>query len=309
MSDRAGAAATVVVFACACGGVAALQPPLAAVVHEVKEGDDVYALPPPAELRVSTLGWDAAMTDLLWARLIGEYGTHWNEHREFHDIPKYADAIVELEPTFWPLYRLIDTLLVYRPLVGTEADARLARRYLELGTVNRPGDWRAWVKYGQFLALMAPSFLRNPAERDAWRREGAEALSHAVELGADAEHAITAANILSSSGARDLTIDALARAYSFTPENSEAHAAIARKLAALEARAQRDRTDAADRAVDAAWQGDLPYVRRELYLLVGPRRPVDRCAGVLAASDATCDGSWGAFLDGVSAPGSSAGSP
>jgi hypothetical protein len=233
--------------------------------------------------------------------LLGEYGAHWSEHRDFRDIPRYADAILEIEPTFRPLYRLIDTLLVYRPLLGSEDDARLARGYLQRGTEARPGNAQAWIEYGEFLAFMAPSFLHDPAERDAWRREGAEALSRAVELGADADHAVTAAALLSNTGARELAIRALEHAYTFTPETSDAHDAIGRRLAALEARALRDKADAANRVIDAAWRRDFPYVSRGLYVLVGPRRPVARCAGRAAADDPACAGRWN-----VSAPGSSA---
>jgi hypothetical protein len=309
---RAPALAGAAVLLAACGAVAVLQPRLAAVAHSVKESGDTYALPPPAQLRASTLGWRAAVVDLLWARLIAEYGTHWQEHREFKEIPLYANAILELEPTFWPLYRLIDTLLVYRPLTGTENDARLAREFLERGTRNLPSDWRVWVKYGQFMAFIAPSFLHDPAERDAWRKQGAEALGHAVELGADADHAMTAATMLTTAGARELAIHALERAYAFTPEGSEGHDQIARRLAALQAKAARDRTDTADQRIDVAWRRDLPYVDRELYLLVGPLRDAPRCSGMAAARDSSCAGDWPAALGAagnVSGPGSSAGSP
>jgi hypothetical protein len=309
---RASALASAAVFAAACSGVALIQPRLASIVHRVKESGDTYALPPPAQLRASTLGWNASAVDLLWARLLTEYGTHWQEHREFKETPLYADAILELEPTFWPLYKLIDTLLVYRPLMGTEGDARLARAYLERGTQNLPADWHPWVKYGQFMAFIAPSFLRDQAERDAWRKLGAEALGHAVALGADSDQALVAASLFTTGGARELAIRALERAYAFTPEGSEAHQQIAARLAGLEARAERDRNDEANRAIDAAWQRDLPYVDRDLYLLLGPLRDAGRCSGVEAARDPSCAVDWTPFVAAsarVSAPESSAGSP
>jgi hypothetical protein len=309
---RAGALVSAAVLAAACTGIGVLQPRLASLVHRVKGSGDTYALPPPAQLRASTLGWNAAAVDLLWARLLTEYGTHWQEHREFKDTPLYANAILELEPTFWPLYNLIDTLLVYRPLVGTEGDARLARAFLERGTGNLPADWHVWVKYGQFMAFIAPSFLREQADREEWRKLGAEALGHAVALGADSDQALVAASLLTTGGARELAIRALERAYAFTPEKSEAHEQIAARLAALEARAQRDRNDEANRAIDAAWQRDLPYVDRDLYLLFGPLRAEGRCSGVASTRDPSCAVDWTPFVAAsarVSAPGSSAGSP
>ena len=52
-------------FLAAAGGVALTQPGLARVVHTAGDREDVYALPPPSQLRAATLGWDAAAVDLL----------------------------------------------------------------------------------------------------------------------------------------------------------------------------------------------------------------------------------------------------
>ncbi len=94
-------AAAILLMVCgAAAGVAATQPRLANTVHEAKESYDVVVFPPPAQLRAAVLGWDAAAVDMLWAKLLVEYGTHFSEHREFTEIPRYVDAILELEPTY-----------------------------------------------------------------------------------------------------------------------------------------------------------------------------------------------------------------
>ena len=173
-----GPAVAGLLLAVAAAGVAYTQPRVARTAHAVKEGEDVYAFPPPVHLRASVLGWSAATVDLLWADLLVEYGTHWSEHRDFTTIPQYVDAILELEPTYQPLYRYVDTLLAYRPMLGTERDVKLARGYLERGTRERPDDAKVWNQYGQFLAFIGPSFLHDEAEKAAWRRDGAEAIGH-----------------------------------------------------------------------------------------------------------------------------------
>ena len=67
-------------FALACAlGIALVQPGLAENVHKLRHRDDVFLLPPPSQLRVMTLGYRAAATDLIWAKLILEYGLHWQE--------------------------------------------------------------------------------------------------------------------------------------------------------------------------------------------------------------------------------------
>ncbi len=275
-------------------GVARTQPRLAAAAYEAKESGDVYALPPPAQLHAATLGWDAAVVDVLWSKLLVEYGTHWHEHREFLEVPRYADAILELEPSYRPLYRYISTMLAYRPLQGTEADVRMARAYLERGTRERPDDQDVWMEYGQFVAFIAPSFLADDAEKSRWRHDGAEAIGHAVELGADAERALTAASILSQYGANQAAVQYLERAYAFTehPSMASVHDAIGRRLAALQASGMREAADAASRVVDEQWQGDLPFLSRDRYILLGPHVDVARCAGLDGADDPACARDW-----------------
>ncbi len=166
-------------------GVARLQPRLAHAAHDVKERDEVYALPPPAQLKAFVLGYDAATVDLLWAKLLVEFGIHWHEKRTFHPDP-YIDAILYLEPTYDRIYRFADTLLCYHPLHATEADARKARGVLERGTLERPWDFEVWQEYGQFSAFLGPGFLPDTAEaeKDRWRHDGALAMMKAVDLGA-----------------------------------------------------------------------------------------------------------------------------
>jgi len=158
-------------------GVHRLQPVLALETHAVKETDDVYLFPPPSELRAATLGYIAASTDILWAKLLVEHGTHWAEHRPFPDLNRYLDAINNLDPTFVPFYEFVDTLLCFRPPRGDAEDARAARVYLERGIKVLPYDPEVWLHYGQFIGFLAPSFLTDDVERQAWRHDGAVALT------------------------------------------------------------------------------------------------------------------------------------
>jgi hypothetical protein len=291
--------AAALLFALSAAGVAATQPRLARVVHTVKERGDVYALPPPAQLHAATLGWDAAIVDMLWCDLLVAYGTHWSEHRDFLEIPNYVDAILELDPAFAPVYNIVDTLLAYRPMQGTEKDARLARHYLELGIGARPTDARLWTRYGQFLAFISPSFLHDDAEKAVWRQDGARAMGRAVELGADPDRALTAATLLTTGGAKQAAITYLEHAYSLTdhPAMREIHESIGRRLASLEASAQRDAADAADRAIDAHWSAEMPHLARDHYLLLGPIVDPLQCAGLEKAGEPRCARDWSPIVE------------
>jgi hypothetical protein len=301
----AGAALLMLVSA---GGVAATQPRLAKTVHEAKENYDIVVFPPPAQLRAALLGWDAAAVDMLWAKLLVEYGVHFSEHRPFVEIPRYVDAILELDPKYQPLYKYVDTMLAYRPLQGTESDVRLARAYLERGTRELPQDAHIWLRYGQFIAFIAPSFLKDDHETQAWRKDGAEAMEHAVELGADPDDAIAASSMLTRAGATREAIRYLENAYAFTehPSMHEVHEAIGKRLEALSSISRRDAADATARAINERWARELPLVSRDHYLLLGPIADTARCAGASASEDVACHRSWQAA---TAEPGSTAGSP
>lgn len=277
-------------FFAAAAGVALTQPRLARIAHTAGDREDVYALPPPTQLRAATLGWDAAAVDLLWTTLLVQYGSHWQEHREFTDGVRYAEDILAIEPTYEPLYRIVDTLLVYRPLQGTARDARDARAILERGTRERPYDASLWRRYGEFLAYLAPSFLSDPEEQKAWRKDGAAAMEHALELGGDPDALLGAAGVLSDVGERDAVLRFLERAYAMTehPSMTAIHERIGKKLAALLGQMGDDRADALMRAIGERWQREMPAVSRDDYLLLGPAVDTARCAGLAGADDPAC---------------------
>lgn len=277
-------------FVAAAAGVALTQPRLARIVHTAGDREDVYALPPPTQLRVATLGWDAAAVDLLWTTLLVQYGSHWQERREFTDGVRYAQDILAIEPTYEPLYRIVDTLLVYRPLQGTARDARDARAILEQGTRERPYDASLWRRYGEFLAYLAPSFLTDPDEQKSWRKDGAIAMEHALELGGDPDAVLGAAGVLSDIGERDAVLRFLERAYAMTehPSMTDIHERIGKKLAQLRGQMLDDRADALMRTLGERWQREMPAVSRDDYLLLGPAVDTARCAGLAGADDPAC---------------------
>jgi hypothetical protein len=283
----------IAIAAVAAAGVAVMQPRLAATTKHVKETQDLYVLPPPAQLRMMTLGFRAAAVDLLWAKLLVEYGMHIADRRPFDSLTQYVDAILEIEPDYAPLFRYVDTMLIYRPPRGTMADARLARAYLERGIAARPYDNRVWIQYGQFLAFLAPGYLEDAAEKDRWRVDGARAMLRAVELGADPDRAISAATILSNAGDQAASIRSLQRAYALTDDPTEREQ-IATKLDRLQATAQRDIAARDVQVIEARWRQWFPFVTRGEFLLMGPVVDPAKCAGRNRAP--ACAQTWGPHL-------------
>lgn len=271
--------------------IALVQPGLAASVHKVKQRDDVFLLPPPKELRAVTIGYRAAATDLLWAKLILEHGLHWQERRAFPDVTRYVDGIIALEPDFPTLYRFVDTLLVYNPTGGTEDDARKARKYLEAGTRARPYDPDVWLQYGQFIAFLAGSFLKDPAEIERWRIDGAHALARAVELGADVQRSLAVGAILDKANDREATIAFLDKAFALT-DDPEMQQQYLLRLRKLRAESQAEGAAARTAVVEREWRTKYRFLSRGEALLIGPSRGAAACAGPASYERRGCARDW-----------------
>lgn len=275
-------------------GIALVQPGLSRDLHAVKQRDDVFPLPPPAQLRTTTFGYHAASADVIWAWLIVDYGLHWQDKRPFPDAPRYIDSILALEPDFPLVYEFVDTILMFTPVGAGPEEARLTRAYLERGTRERPYDGKIWLRYGQFIAFLAPSFLKDPAEIDRWRKEGAAAIATAVELGQDADRAITASTLLGKAGESAASIQHLQRAYALT-DNPETRRQILYKLTSLQASTDAEQ---AVTAVEREWRTHLGFLSRGQALLLGPKRPPAACAGPASYDDARCPRDWTDFVHG-----------
>ena len=277
-------------------GVAFTQPGLAESLNASKAKDEVFVLPPPAQLHAAALGHDSALVDMLWAKMLVEYGSHMSEHRSFLDVTRYLDAIIELEPDYAPVYQFVDTLVVYnRPEGGTLEDARAARRYLERGVQERPGDANTWLHCGQFLAFLAPSFLPAGAELDAWRKDGAVAIMRAVDLGADVDRSVSAATLLTKYGEKDAAIRSLRRAYTLTDDPDDQRL-ILNQLAMFEASEQRDLAVGDVAMIDGELHDRLPFVSRGTFLLLAPTVDPLVCAGPNRSGARGCSREWADVL-------------
>lgn len=280
----------IAIAAAAAIGVAFVQPHLASESKVVKQRDDAFALPPPDQLRVMTLGYKNAAADLLWAKLIVEWGMHHQEKRPFPDVTRFIDGILAVEPDFPPLYEFVDTLLMYGPTLATEEDARTTRRYLEYGTKVRPYDHEIWLHYGQFLAFLAPTFLKDKAEIERWRSDGAFALMRAVELGSDPDRSLAAYSILKNS--RDKTRKALLahyeRAYALT-DDPDTRRNLLFKMKQLEDAPHGE--EAVD-IVERDWRAHYGFLSRSAALLVGPSRDPAACAGPSSWDEKRCPRDW-----------------
>ncbi len=274
--------------------VSRVQPNLAASIHKLHQRDDAFYLPPPNNLKIMSLGYHAAATDLLWALVILENGQHWAERRKFTTVNHYVDEIIEMEPTYENIYLYVDTIVLFVYGGADEDAARAVRAYLERGTRERPYDPEVWLHAGQTIAFLCTSFLKDEAEIERWRSDGAKMTLRAVELGADADRSLSATSILMKQGEKE-TIEREARVYALTDDPD-----IRRQILGKINRYKADfgPTLAID-AIEREWRERWPILSRGGALLVGPGRPAAKCAGPGSYESRECPRDWNDFIGGI----------
>ncbi len=298
MSDeRSHAARTVGLVLAAALVIGATRGPLAAEHHRVKETSDLYALPPPRELLVLSLGYRSALADFLWAHVLVSQGLHNEEHRRFDSLIRLLQAINELEPTYRDPYLFADALITFQANETPREEVLAARAIMERGMANRPLDADLWLAAGEFVGFVSPgTYLTDPAEQAQWRLDGARMLARAAELGGDNANiswqALGGAGILSRAGERDAAVRFLRRTLAVT-DDPELKERVELQLAKLLDDARADAFHRVEAGIRGVHDQDLPQLtKRSEYMLVGPPRDPAYCAGKAHAGETACASTW-----------------
>lgn len=273
---------------------------------QLRETRDSYALPPPEQAVVMSLGYRAAIADLIYAHVLVSYGLHFGEKRRFEHVANYLDTVVTLDPTFARPYLFADTLLIMQPEPARRIDYLAARDLLRRGTRALPYHQRLWFTAGQFLAYLAPPNLGDdPALAEEFRQEGAALLARACELASDntsiPHHCLAAAGLLNKAGKREALIQMLTRTLAVNDDPQVREAALA-ALSRWVGEDERDAYAQRARAFENEWQSDLPYVSKEKLLLLGRRVPLASCAGPGRWSAPECRFAWADWAEPTDTP-------
>jgi tetratricopeptide (TPR) repeat protein len=278
--------------------VARLQPWLAEHYRGLKHRSDVYALPNPEQVVGLSLGYRAALANLLFAHVLVSYGIHFEERRRFEFVGNYLDTIVALDPKYRDAYRYADTLLTLQPRRARAEDYWHARDLLVRGMNEFPDDGELWLNAGQFMAYLGPAQFRDEATKREWRLEGARRMARACELVGDDRdlpyQCIGAAGILSRDGEREAMIRFLERvlAVSDDPE------IIARAEKALDGfRVDRNQVGIRRRnqAFEELRRQRFPQLDKDALLVLLPPFDPLGCAGVPPPGEPACATSWRAW--------------
>jgi hypothetical protein len=236
---------------------------------------DVYLLPPASQMRAFSLGYHSALADLIYGHVLVSAGIHLSEKRLFEFVDLYLETVHELDPKFRDPYRYADALLTLQSVVVPQEMYRKARRLLLRGTQEFPDDQALWASAGQFLAYLAPGQLKDPAEAQEFRQDGARMLARACELIGSNEnipyHCITAAGLFNEAG-KTAASQAVLQKLLVVSDDPNIQASARAQLAAMGVQAHAQRFEQLRRQ-------DLPFISHNGLAALGPRFDPAACAG------------------------------
>ncbi len=306
---------TAVVAAVVAGCAFAIGSLRPAITERLTEGkgdqDDLYVLPNPDRLAVMSLGYRAALADLLWGHVRAWSGIALFEKRRFTYAGEYLDAINALDPNFRAPYMGSDLLLTFQSVPIPKEDYYKARQILERGVANRPDDSELWLQLAQFVGTLAPPHLaelENEETALAWEADGARYYARACELGASdpkiARFCVAATFLYKKLGDDAALESFLERVLSLT-DNIEARARAIRSLVAIRGKRALGQARQRFETLEKTQESDLPFVSRTLYTALAPPIATWDCAGIRSDFDegahgaerADCATRWGPYLD------------
>jgi tetratricopeptide (TPR) repeat protein len=126
--------AAALAFAILIGLVIPLHRPSDARIDLVEER--VWLLPPAGALRVASLGFHAAVADVVWLLTVQYIGGHFVTDRQFPHLRRLVETVVDLDPHFVEAYTLGALFLNY-----SGGNVHAALDLLERGHRANPGRW------------------------------------------------------------------------------------------------------------------------------------------------------------------------
>lgn len=237
--------------------------------------EEIYYLPPPGSLRYFSLGWDEPLADLIWLRSLVYFGDELTHDGRVRYVFDYTEAMLELDPRFLAVYRWVGMAALYRPGAVPTDEIERAIEIMERGARIFPEDGELAWDVGATLVFELAPLLDDPRAKDRARERGLPYLTTAVRRGAAPEWAaLTNASLLSQLGRTEQAARHLEEMY-LSVQDERTRERIGERIRALRERGEADAFVAAMTELERDRRSQLPYLPPSLYLLVGPRPPVD----------------------------------
>ncbi|AKT41055.1 hypothetical protein [Chondromyces crocatus] len=287
---------TAAIVAAAVAAIGLVRAPAAEAEQRVKATTDVPLLPPPEQTVRLSMGYRAALADLLWSHVLVAQGLRVSERRRFDTLTMLLDTINELDPTFRDPYLFADALITFQASETPHEEVVKAREIMERGVKHLPLDGELWLVLGQFVAFIAPAgYLKDDAEKQRWRIEGAHYLARAAELGGGnasvSWQALGGANILGRAGQREAQIRFLQRTLAVT-DDEEMQQRLRAQLEQLRGQEAADGYMRRSARFNEQWRHDLPFVGKTTLLVLGPPYDAAYCSGDDHRQEARCATTW-----------------
>lgn len=236
----------------------------------VESYEHVYMLPPPVWLGPMSLGYRAALADLIWARALVYFGEELQHRSAANHVFSYGEAIVALDPDFRAAYSWAGSIGIYRPTDVPTEDFHRAVDFLERLVSRFPSDGHAHWDLGATLAFeLAPRLSNGPIKNDILAR-GASEMIQAQHLGAAPDWAVlSSTSMLQRIGRTEEAARGLEAMYGVISDES-VRAEIAERIASLRTDAYRDAFASEVEHNEGLRREHVPYVSPAFFDYLGP---------------------------------------
>ncbi len=234
--------------------------------------EDRYYLPPARWLPLMSLGFRAALADLIWCRSLVYFGEEMVHKGAVKYAFDYTDAVLALDPDFRAAYIWIGTASLYRTVDSPYRDGLRASSYLKRAAARWPNDGDLHWRYGGYLRFELAPLLEEGPEKERLVALATPHLAVAASLGAGpAWLALNSSSLLERVGQTEQAIRHLEEVYG-TVQNEKTKEVIEQRLAALRSRAFVEALRTATKAFEDERRASYPYLSPGLFLLLGPKQ-------------------------------------
>jgi hypothetical protein len=249
-------------------------------VEEYRAGqryEDVYYLPPSQWMPVMSIGYQAALADLLWCRSLVYFGEQLIRQGHVDNLFNYADSIIILDPDFKAVYGWTTTAAMFRSGKADVDEDLRAVNYTRMAVKRWPSDGElAWHLGSALRYELMPELKGRPELRKKVAEEAAEQMASAAALGAGPPWlALNSADLLTKLGKKELALRNLQEVYA-TVQDPETKQLIAQQLATLRTQTYVEAMREANEQLEQQHMRSFPYVSPSLFMLLGPRAEMSR---------------------------------
>jgi hypothetical protein len=240
--------------------------------HESKTYEDRYYLPPAHWLPLMSLGFRAALADLIWCRSLVYFGEELVHKGAVKYAFDYTDAVLALDSDFRSAYVWIGTASFYRTADAAYADGLRASTYLKRAAARWPNDGDLRWRYGAYLRFELAPLLKEGPEKERLIALSAPHLAVAASLGAGPPWlALNSSSLLERVGKTEQAIRHLEEVYG-TIQDEKTKKVIEARLAALRSQSFVEALRAANKEFEETRLASYPYLSPGLFMLIGTKQ-------------------------------------